>query len=454
MPTRRYKREPTPPEPTPSKGQLCAAIKTKDSETNLIPGCENKSQLNEIFKQASRWATANMFINRVVRLRTAFYNFGLDLVPLSGKPDEKDKLKEWTADRKNKRLLRDMTRDVWREYLIQRNVIAVWRKSSKRPVFWKPWECDYKDELGIERLVLNLALSEEARRDIIKELTSEERTEFIRNPTILKLTHASEAFGFSVLKEESLGNGLGFPELYSIFQEARQFESMQVGDNQRGDTWRDIYEQHQMGHEIKAGFHSGSKAHFINAKRVTDFTNAIKGKKGRIRMPTNFDHKILFPGLDPAVFEWKKFQGVVERMMLWAMPLGQMVISRSLNPYLLPVLKTDALNEREDVAPLLDELLNDVVKPSGIPCRVKWSNACFKDPKVAAQILTNGVNGGMTSQETWQLDNDLDPEKERALKLKEAALPKSQTTPIYDSSHGPVKESGGRNRGTPDGGGQ
>jgi hypothetical protein len=51
-------------------------------------------------------------------------------------------------------------------------------------------------------------------------------------------------------------------------------------------------EQHLMGHEIKAGIHAGSKAHFWNKSRAQGFEKSVKGEQGHVRITTNFDHQI------------------------------------------------------------------------------------------------------------------------------------------------------------------
>ena len=55
------------------------------------------------------------------------------------------------------------------------------------------------------------------------------------------------------------------------------------------------------------------------------------------------------PGLDGTT-ALRLDESGINRMALWAMPLGQILLGKSLNPFLLPVLDFRAAGEREYLA--------------------------------------------------------------------------------------------------------
>ena len=170
-----------------------------------------------------------------------------------------------------------------------------------------------------------------------------------------------------------MGSGFGIPTVAPLFVCAAQLQSLEVGDAQLAAACRVVMEQHLMGHEIRAGIHAGSKAHFWNITRAKAFEKSVKGKTGHLRVTTNFDHAVKqaanWP--DAKVYAASRYDAGMNRMALWAMPLGQMVMGKSLNPYLLPMLKFQAAGERDYMA---DHLRLMFVEALGAPSdiRLTW----------------------------------------------------------------------------------
>ena len=268
----------------------------------------------------------------------------------------------------------------------------------------------------------------------------------------MKLTHDSKVFGFDVLKRERTGSGFGIPTVAPLFVCAAQLQSLEVGDAQLAAACRTVMEQHAMGHEIRAGIHAGSKAHFWNKTRAQAFETSVKGKQGHIRITTNFDHQVKqaanWPGA--GVYDAKRYEAGMNRMALWAMPLGQMVLGRSLNPYLLPMLKYQATGEREYMAEHLREVF---IEALGAPDDLKlvWSNKCFADARIAADLSKMALASGPLSQRSFLEEIGAEQEEEWDRKEAEGAKPKKLTTPIYDAAHGPGPKAAGRKAGTRDG---
>jgi hypothetical protein len=175
--------------------------------------------------------------------------------------------------------------------------------------------------------------------------------------------------------------------------------------------------------------------------------DGLKGKSGVITIGTNFDHALDFPRPDTKHFDGGKYDAVVKRIAYWAMPLGQMVLERSLNPYLVPVFKMQAAAERELMGAHLMAVFAALNPPK--PFKVAWSNRCFTDSRMFTDLLKFGLTSGPLSQETFLSESGYDANQERARKAKEALLPDSQKHPAFDAAHG-NSETAGRKAGSPD----
>lgn len=281
------------------------------------------------------------------------------------------------------------------------------------------------------------------------KLTAKEKEFLTKNASCFTLTHtfkgdagAGEPFAFDVIKRERVGVGFARPGLECVYRTAAQQESLEVRDALLAHVGRTVIEQHQLGHEIKAGIHAGSKANFCNDKKAKAVEEGLRGKTGHVRMVTNFDHKVLFPGPDPAQYEGKKYLACLDRLLLWSMPVGQIILTKTLNPYLMEVFRTQAATERDYLAPHLVTVFRDALG-CPVPVRVKWSDRCFRDSRLAADLLKNGLNTGPISQTTYTVEAGYDPTEEREFKAEEAKLPKAQTQPIYDGAHGAPKKTAG-----------
>ena len=418
------------------------------------------------FEKARHWFKHHWFIRSIILMRYHFFTFGF-AVKSEGPPSlgasasaeatadksarhSATRVAEW--ERNNRRMYRRYAREAWLEWLLQDNVVGLWRKAGGRPpLAYPPERCEFSDLFGSETLTINHGVRQEHITTIGAFSRSEQR-EFQANPMELKLTHDSKVFGFDVLKRERTGSGFGIPTVAPLFVCAAQLQSLEVADAQLAAACRTVMEQHLMGHEIKAGIHAGSKAHFWNKSRAQGFEKSVKGKQGHVRITTNFDHQIKqaanWP--DAKVYDAKRYEAGINRMALWAMPLGQMVLGKSLNPFLLPMLKFQAAGEREYLAEHLRQVF---IEGLGAPAEIKlvWSNKCFADGRIAADLSKMALAAGPLSQRSFLEEIGADQEEEWDRKEAEGAKSKKLTTPIYDAAHGPPKKGAGRTPGTRDG---
>lgn len=401
------------------------------------------------FEKARHHWKDQWLVREIIKQRYYFFHYGFRI----GSEEKKisPAIKRWEEN--NRKMYRRYARDAWFEFLVLDNVVGLWRQQGgKPPLVYPPEKCEFTDLFGFEVLKLRHDVSQE-HVSTIGGFSRQETTEFSKLNNELRLDHKNKVFGFDILRRERVGNGFGVPTLKPIFVCCAQIKSLEVSDAQLSAACRLVYEQHKMGHEIKSGMHAGSKAHFWNEKRAKAFEDSVKGKTGHIKITTNFDHDIEWPRPDPKHFEDKRYSAAINRLALWSMPLGQMLLNKTINPFLLTMLKYQAIGERELMA---DHLHTIFVEGLGAPEEIKpiWSNRCFADPRIAADLTKHGLAGGPLSQSSFLEEAGFDPEEERQRKEEEAALPKGQTTPIYDAAHGPPKKPAGRKAGTRDGEGR
>ncbi len=404
------------------------------------------------FEKARHWYKWQWFIRAIILTRFSFFHYGFKFASEDGKPAT-TKIKTWA--RNNRKMVQRYARDCWLEWLIQDNVVGLWRSRGGRPpIVYPPERCQFDDIFGMEKLKIRHGISVD-QISTVGAFSKAEVGVFKDSPNEITLTHDDDRiFGFDVLRRERMGSGFGVPSMTPLFVAAAELQSLDVGQAQLAAACRTVLEQHLMGHEIKSGLHAGSKANFWTQARAKAFEQASKGKTGHYKMSTNFDHLIRqaanWP--DPKVYDEKKFASGINRIALWSMPLGQMLLGKSLNPFLMTMFKYQALAERDFVR---EHLKTIFIEGLGAPAdiEVTWGEDCFVEPRIMADMMKTALAAGPGSQGTFLESMGLDPEEERERKAEEAKLPKGQTTPIYDAAHGPPKKPPGRNRGTPDGGG-
>jgi hypothetical protein len=405
-------------------------------------------KIEDALAKSRYWTINNWFVPVILGLRYVFFNYDLAIKAVN--KSDQGKIGTWLAkdDGRVEREVRRYARDAWMEFLSVDNVACAWRRSTGKPICYPAEKTQFSDDLGEEVLIIRLKLSSDQIR-AMQGLTDKERLRLKQNGGNLTLRHGDPDFEFDVARRERAGRGYAWPRLATIFTTCAQNESMEVGDNLIAAMGRLVYEQHKLGHEIKSGLHAGSPQHFYNDKKGKALEKNLKGSVGHVRLATNFDHDITFPRMDPKYFDAKKFESVVRRLALWSMPLGQMILEKGLNPYLMDIFGKQAEEAREYMAEHLPVVYRGAMKaPAAV--KVEWSAKCFRDSRLAADLMKSALAGGPASQTSFQRFVGLDPEAERALKQEESELPEAQTFPLYDPSHGAPDKAAGRKRGTAD----
>ena len=408
----------------------------------------------QVFYMARNWFERQVFLKAITLLKFDIYNYGLHFAvgPL---PDGASKADRVAADKKNvviqkwydenKLTVMKFVRDAWQEWFCMDNAIAVWCKNCP-PVLYPIEHLTYQDDFGIEALSFAHGLSPE-KIDQMTSLSLTARTAMKagKDLTLMKQGKATTngLFQFETLKRTRVGVGLAWPQIRTLFNSVGTWESLELADWQLADALRTVYEMHLIGHEIKNGNRAGFPDHFLKSKRAAAINKIIGGGKGGSkqtlaaikRLVVNFDHKVEYPRPDPKHFGNDRYEGVLERMMYWSMPIGQMLFAKQMNPWHGQFLKAKAQTERGFIGPFIEAVLKQSLgAPEGITAA--WSDDVFMDPRLMLDTLKTGLTSGPLSQETFLEKTGHKPQKERARKDTENDLPTHQVRPVWDGAHG------------------
>jgi len=429
----------------------------------------NQPPAADIFVQARRWWRMVAFIRKITALRLGFVFHGVlgqvekTTAVTGGRKAElqtelewhpgiravnakdRDKLREWKRNHASE--IQRVLLDIGREQLITRNVVCLWQPGG-RVLVRPPEQCIYSDEFGTETLTIKLKLTPEQIKRL--KISEAARAELLRSPRELKLTHESSVFEFSVMKEESVGMGFGWPDLATLFHVCSLEESLLVGDRQLAEACRTVYEQHALGHEIKSGPHAGSPAHFANVARREGTMKEVKEVKGKKLLITNFDHLIEIGAgrPEPNQYDAARYKAATEHMALWGVPYAQMW-SGIVNPFLMSLARQDAQRDRQPLQTFLPQILREGMK-CPVDVWVAFDDSCFWDSRMLLDLLKTGVSGGPISQGTFLRSTGFSQPEELARKQFESTLPKELVEPAYDAAHGPPKPGPGKPAGKND----
>jgi hypothetical protein len=68
--------------------------------------------------------------------------------------------------------------------------------------------------------------------------------------------------------------------------------------------------------------------------------------------------KIDYIWVDPKMYDAKKWDTIIQRLLWWAGPVGFMMLAKSVSPFLLLMLKTAAAEDRQTIGAHLEEVIN------------------------------------------------------------------------------------------------
>lgn len=401
---------------------------------------ERPSTAQDAFRRARGWTVQNWFVTEVLKLKLAFYNYGFKLTAVD--PGKRKKIRDWLqANPDQARLVERYEREAWREWLTLRNVVSFWREETQSPpVLLPPEDCKFKDAMGTPRLWVRFEYKPD---DAPKGLTLELKKRYFSG----KVFELDEAFDehFDVLTAQRRGQGFGMPDMYSIFATMGQTESMEIGEQMLALASRRVIHLHKIGFEQKGQNPSRYQQKYSlwtkeRSKNILAFTN---GRFGFMETTMNFDQQMsVFLGDGgPKSWDGRKWDSAVRRLLWWGGPLGFMMVANSMNPFLLNMLKTTAAEERSEVTPHLNLVLNSAIRwPT--PVKVTYSNRCFIDSRLAWDMVSGLLKQGPLSATTSLEETDFDPAAEAENKRQEAQEPE-----LYTPAFNPGGQDGEGKRG-------
>jgi hypothetical protein len=438
---------------------------------NIVEGILNRGTRRppkETIKDARRFAEQNWMISLILWLKTCFFNYGVKVKEVkqtagnasnngAGNVPSEEFLNWWGENGENAgQNVLNYIDEVWQEWLTVRNVISYWNNWVDRAIVLYPEDHHYDDTFGIERFWVHHGLTTtqlDAKDAEGRPLFADRLRQLLRASAEVECT-GDNGLSFKCLKRQRMGKGLATPDLESVLSACTCIESLESGDNVLGQEARRLMVQHVLGHEVKYGPQAGGTRGNITAQRKQEVEKGVKGKLGRVEMWTNWDQKVVYNYLDPKFFEGKKYSGSEQHLMYWGAPLTFMLqVQGGVAPFLMDILRTQAIGERQKVGPYLNTVINQAFAlPAGMRVMVTWSERVFKESRLASDLLKIGLASGPVSQQTFREEGGWDNEQEEERKKREAKLDKGVTYPIYDSSHGAPGASAqkGRPVGQPD----
>lgn len=384
---------------------------------------ERPSQVQDAFKRARDWGRDNWFVGEVLRLKTGFYNFGMRVT--SVQPGKHQQVADFFQ--KNPAVKADIdryVREIWREWLLLKNVVSFWRQENKNvPILLAPEDCKYTDVLGYPKLMVDLGYE---KKDAPPGTAKPVLDRYYSGKPVVMTRDTQDDFDeyFDVLTTQRRGKGFGYPDLYAVFNTLGQTESLEIGEQMLALAGRRILHRHKLGFEQRGQNPSKFQQEFSvwKKKRADAIISYVNGRYGFMDTTQNFDHAIeVFLGDGgPKNYDGRKWDTVVRRLLWWGGPLGFMMVANSMNPFLLNMLKTSANEERAEVARHLNLVLNSAFQLP-VPVKVTWSNRCYIDARLSWDMVNALLKQGPLSATTALTEADFCPEQEAEQKRAEAA---------------------------------
>lgn len=411
------------------------------------------SEIREIMEKARYWSQYSHFIGQAVPLQASFLNYGFRVV--AREKEDAKAIRDWQAnDSALRHEIRQAVTYLVSDLLLMDNAVAFWTGKAKRVIVVPPERCTFTDVMGIPKIKIRLNWSKrelEAAQILDPRYLS---SEFEPDP--------SKGEYFQVIKRARTGYGFAVPSMFSLLRTLDAHSNLEVGDQLWSFATRRLVCMWKIGHEIRNGPRAGHGTWFYNSTRAKALKRAVENKLGHMDVVVNFDTESEYLMIDPKVFAEARYEGLWSRIRQWLGPLGMIMQDPQAISAAMIMYRTLVADRRAELAPLLEKIVTDAFVPPK-PVVVRWSNQCFNDPRIAAELMKIGLSAGPVSQWSFANECGLDPEYERSRKSEEAKLAESEETagevlPIFSPAHGKrpgqTDPSGanGRPAGTRDGG--
>lgn len=414
-----------------------------------------------IFKRCRTFAAQQGFPNFVISTKKLLFNHGLhfleredaDVPPAPIEP-EGDPALESTVQR-----CRQMINDMWLEWLVCENAVAVWVQSGDNESGAIPFvhivDCEgvkYRNDFGHEFLYFKFqprALTPEQKQEMPSRIV-----EALEQGKEIRWGEQADE-KFKVLTQNKAGNGLAKPRLWANFQDLGIHNLLTNGDWNAAMTAKDVIRQIKKGHEITGGAMAGLPTHFMRAEDRDQINKAMQDKTGAFDAVTNFDVEFAFPKFDFEFFAADKYIAVKERLVEWGGPLGQIFVAHASTKgsdnieHLLLLLQAEMETHRE----LIGGFFRSIVTQPGFEACADflpdWSPITLIPFNALLKFCLDAQGQGLMSSITARGYLRLDNEKEKANLRIEHATPEDYS-PAFEASQGLTK-AGGKEGGRPPG---
>lgn len=390
-------------------------------------------------EQARYWERENFFVPQVLDLQESFVNYGWHLVPSGGNkstPAARREIERWLTGEPGRpgprAKVAGLVRGTVKELCGRDNVVSLWRDYSApewRGTEWfrmgvqpayleKPERCEFTQPQGID--VLKVVQTSTAQE--LRSLGFPDRAVVRYTSGLLQLDPIRWGEHFRVLRRDTLEKGFCWPRLHAAHKALAQCESMEVGEQALGMLARTVVRQWKMGFEpkVQAVAQGPQKLWRYDEKFAMRWERWIKGVIGMAQTVQQFDRTYEDVWVDPKWWDGNKWETVLNRLMWWGGPLAFMMVSKSVSPFLLGMLEAQCERDRRDLlGPFLEDVILQSFRPP-MPVRVAWSNDCFKDARLAWDMLKNLMERGPASLTTALERAGLDPATEAERKRDEA----------------------------------
>lgn len=395
---------------------------------------ERPSTIQDAQHSARRWFNDNWLVETMVGLRTMFFNFGLRVQPVD--KQDADELKKWLDTPEDGKAPREALyqhiEDVWNEWNIMDNVVTFWMEDML-PWTLNPEQCLYTNTFGNERLTVRLNLD---KQELVgAQMLDRSQIERYTGGREIKLNNKNPAEQFRVLTRAKRYHGFCNPRLKRTFMVLGQMESMEAGEHAYAYGGRLVIRMTKLGFEVRNAAAAMKQADYMwNQKRHEAVMKGFRGHQGLMDATSNFDQKTEYVWTDPKLYDARKWETIINRMIWWAGPIGFMILAKQTPPHLFEFMKAEAVANRCKVGAHLENSLNLC---GALPCPVKltWSNKCFRDPRLAWTMAQGLLDAGPLSPQAALAEAEFDPEEEVANK-REAAKKPEDYTPLFDKNHG------------------
>lgn len=388
----------------------------------------------ETMVEARRRLAMDDFVGGVHHLKVCYFSKGFTFAGAD------DATKTWLTKSRMKWVAFRLQRDLWREFLLLDCAVVFWMTAAggtvAKPVVLDGEILDYQDTMGNERLTVQIAkrkLSPEEKAGMSQRWIDayEKGGKITIDPDLGE--------NFRVITREKLGRGLGTPRLRQVMGLLGTRDLLKAGD--WGGAWqgRDVVRLIQGG--MKSGENDQSVKLWLQADKKTEIKKQVKNTHGAMDIVANFDLLWKYVYMDMKFFDARKHEGTALMLRQWSGAIGFMLATGQVSPFLLNAFAAEGEADREMMAMLLGDVLNDATfcgrKPKNITLEASWDPNAFSDAKTILETTRFGTGAGLMSFQTGRERLKLDDKQESA-RNKAAGQSREGYQPPFEAKQGIV----------------